>query len=359
MNTRTVKIGNVMIGSGYPVAVQSMCNVPFSRFDELLAQAVELQNAGCDILRVSVPDSESASGFAKLRQKLSIPLVADIHFSPRLALEAMEAGADKIRINPGNMDPQGISDVVRKASEYGIPIRVGVNGGSLEKDLLEKYGAPTAEALSESAYRNVCLLEKLGFSDIVVSMKSSDVSLSVRSARLFREQHPEYPLHIGVTEAGTLKTGLIKNSAGIGALLIDGIGETIRYSLSANPVEEVYAAKSLLRSLGIVKEGIEIVSCPTCGRTTVDSIGLAEKLENMFSDIRAHIRVSVMGCVVNGIGEAGQADIGVTGANGKYIIFRKNGEHAEIIEKNVPENEILQKVEKMIRSLIVEKENLQ
>lgn len=322
---KTVNVGAVTVGGAAPISVQSMCSIPFSRFDELVRQAKELEEAGCEILRVSVPDKESAEGFAKLKKELKIPLVADIHFDYRMALASIDAGADKIRINPGNIGKEHIKKVTERAKERHIPIRVGINSGSLEKDILNKYGSPTAEALAESARNNVKLLEDLDFGDMIVSIKCSDVRKTVDAYRIFdRMNDGRYPLHVGVTEAGTLHSGLIKNSVGIGALLLDGIGSTIRYSISAPPVEEIIAAKTLLRSLGLREEGVEIVACPTCGRTTTDVMGLAAELEQKLSSIKKHMKVAVMGCVVNGPGEAAEADIGLTGADGKYVIFAKD-----------------------------------
>ena len=335
MSYKTVNVGAVTVGGAFPISIQSMCSVPFSRYGELVLQAKELEEAGCEILRVSVPDSESAELFAKLKKELKIPLVADIHFDYRLAIKAIEYGADKIRINPGNIGKDNIKTVVKKAKERHIPIRVGINSGSLEKTVLEKYGSPLPEALAESAMNNVELLENLDFGDIIVSIKSSDVKKTVQSYRIFDSMNKErYPLHIGVTEAGTLTSGLIKNSAGIGALLLDGIGSTIRYSLSAPPVEEVIAAKTLLRSLGLRNEGAEIIACPTCGRTTIDVSGLAGELEKRLSGIKKHMKVAVMGCVVNGPGEAAEADIGVTGANGKYVVFAKENGKVSVVLKD-------------------------
>lgn len=323
----------VAVGGGAQISIQSMCSIPFTRYGELEAQALALQEAGCDILRVALPDHESAEPFQKLRNTLSIPLVADIHYDYRLALAALEAGADKIRINPGNTEKTHLKLVTDEAKARNVPIRVGVNAGSLEKDLLAKYGSPTAQALAESAQRNVELLEQLDFHDIAVSMKASDVRMMVDAYRIFAKNSP-YPLHLGVTEAGTLRSGTVKSAVGIGALLLDGIGDTIRVSLTADPVEEVETAKILLRSLGLYDRGVEVISCPTCGRTTVNSIELANTVEREFRDIRAHVRVAVMGCVVNGPGEARQADVGVTGANGEYVLFRGD----KIIRHISPDN---------------------
>lgn len=327
MTYKTVKVGTVKVGGAAPISIQSMCSVPFSRFTELVKQAKELEDVGCDILRVSVPDKESAEKFSELKKELNIPLVADIHFDHRMALAAIDAGADKIRINPGNIGCEHIRKVVESAKEHHIPIRIGVNSGSLEKDILTKYGAPTAEALAESAAKNVKILEDLDFDDMIVSIKCSDVKKTVEAYRLFNKTNVgRYPLHIGVTEAGTLSSGIIKNSVGIGTLLLDGIGSTIRYSLSADPTQEVIAAKTLLRSLGLRHDGVEIVACPTCGRTTTDVIGLASELEKKLSGVKKHMKVAVMGCVVNGPGEAREADIGLTGANGKYVVFAKDAD---------------------------------
>lgn len=325
----------VPMGGGARIPIQSMCSIPFTRFEELKEQALALQEAGCDILRVALPDMESVAPFRKLHDLLSIPLVADIHYDYRLALAALDAGADKIRINPGNTEKTHLREVTNKAKSYGVPIRVGVNAGSLEKDLLAKYGRPTAQALAESAQRNVELLEQLDFDDIAVSMKASDVRMMVEAYRIFAKNSP-YPLHLGVTEAGTLRSGTVKSSVGIGALLLDGIGDTIRVSLTADPLEEVETAKILLRSLNLYDRGIEVISCPTCGRTTVNSIELANAVEREFRDIRAHVRIAVMGCVVNGPGEAKQADVGVTGANGEYVLFR-----GDKIIRHIPQDQIL------------------
>ncbi len=336
----------VPLGGGAKIPIQSMCSVPFTRFEELKEQALALQEAGCDILRVALPDMASAEPFRKLHDILKIPLVADIHYDYRLALAALDAGADKIRINPGNTEKTHLKLVTDKAKSYGVPIRVGVNAGSLEKDLLEKYGHPTAEALAESAQRNVTLLEQLDFDNIAVSMKSSDVRMMVDAYRIFAKSSP-YPLHLGVTEAGTLQSGTVKSSIGIGALLLDGIGDTIRVSLTADPTEEVETAKILLRSLGLYHQGIEVISCPTCGRTTVNTIELANTVEREFRDIQDHIRIAVMGCVVNGPGEAKQADLGVTGANGEYVLFR-----GDKILRHIPQDQILSRLRAEIDDII-------
>lgn len=340
----------IAMGGGADIPIQSMCSIPFSRFEDLKNQALALQEAGCDILRVSFPDMESAEPFRKLRNTLSIPLVADIHYDWRLAMEAMKARADKIRINPGNTDKTHLKIVTDEAKARNIPIRVGVNAGSLEKDLIEKYGAPTAQALAESAQRNVELLEQFNFDNIAVSMKASHVPMMVEAYRIFAKQSP-YPLHLGVTEAGTLRSGTVKSAIGIGALLLDGIGDTIRVSLTADPVEEVETAKILLRSLGLYDRGIEVISCPTCGRTTVNSIELANAVEREFRDIRTHIKIAVMGCVVNGPGEAKQADVGVTGANGEYVLFR-----GEKIVRHISPDKILPLLRAEVEDIVKEKQ---
>lgn len=350
-STKQIVARGVRVGGGADISIQSMCSIPFTRFEELSKQALELQNAGCDILRVALPDAESAEPFQKLRNLLNIPLVADIHYDWRLALKALESGADKIRINPGNTDKTHLKQVTDEAKARNVPIRVGVNAGSLEKDLLAKYGKPTAQALAESAQRNVELLENLGFDDIAVSMKASDVKMMVEAYRIFAKTSP-YPLHLGVTEAGTLRSGTVKSAVGIGALLLDGIGDTVRVSLTADPVEEVETAKILLRSLELYNKGIEVISCPTCGRTTVNSIELANAVEREFRDVRAHVKIAVMGCVVNGPGEARQADVGVTGANGEYVLFRGD----KIIKHISPDN-ILPLLRKEVEEIALTKKS--
>lgn len=351
---REVRVDNVIIGGNSPVTIQSMTNIPFDRYEALENQAFALQKAGCEILRVSVPDEMSAEGFKKLKNKLDIPLVADIHFNYKLALASIDAGADKIRINPGNIGTDNIKSVVRKAVENHVPIRVGINSGSLEKEILSKYGSPTAEALAESAMKNVKIVEECGCEDIVVSIKSSNVNLMVDTYRIFDQMNENrYPLHLGVTEAGTLTSGLIKNSVGIGSLLLDGIGSTIRYSLSADPIEEIYAANKLLRFLGLRNSGVEIVSCPTCGRTTVNTIELANKLESSLRYIKKPIKIAVMGCVVNGIGEAAESDFGVTGANGKYLLFKKVDGEVKIIDRDISEADIFERINNYIKEVLL------
>ena len=338
---RKVKLGDIEFGSG-KVYVQSMLNVPAEDIENSVAQAKSLEKAGCEIIRAAVPRVEDAALIKALKNAVNAPIVADIHFDHRIALACIDAGVDKVRINPGNIggaeNVRAVADACRK---NGVPIRIGVNSGSLEKELLEKYGRPTAEALTESALGHVKLLNDCDFDDIVISIKSSNVKLMIEAYRLIAEQ-TEYPLHLGVTEAGTERMGLIKSSVGIGSLLCDGIGDTIRVSLTADPIREVYAARDILRACGI-GGGVEIVSCPTCGRTKIDLISLANQVEDMLKDVDKPIKVAVMGCAVNGPGEAREADIGVAGGNGEGLIFKKG----EIIRK-VPENMILEELKREI-----------
>lgn len=320
-NVRAVKVGGLTL-DGEKIYVQSMLNVPSTDIEGSVAQAVELENAGCEIVRAAVPDIEAVKLIPAIKDKISVPLVADIHFDYRLALAAADAGVDKIRINPGNIgDMDRVKAVVSKCREKRIPIRIGVNGGSLEKELLAKYGNPCADALVESAMGHVKILEQCDFEDIVISIKSSDVRIMTQAYRKLAEVC-DYPLHLGVTEAGTERMGVIKSAVGIGSLLLDGIGETIRVSLTDEPVKEIAAAKDILKAIG-KGSGVQIVSCPTCGRTRIDLIGLANKVEEMTKDIKKDIKVAVMGCVVNGIGEAGEADIGIAGGDGQAVIFSR------------------------------------
>ncbi len=326
--TRQILVGGIPIGGGAPVVIQSMLNTKTTDVEGSLKQLRQLASAGCQIARLAVPNREAARGFAEIAKESPLPLVADIHFDYQLAIAAAEGGAAKIRINPGNIGgPDRVKAVVEVCREKRIPIRIGVNGGSLDKKLLEKYGHPTAEALVESAFQHLELLEKEGFYDTCVSMKSSTVPTMVAAARLFRSKC-DYPLHIGVTETGPVKQGLIKSAMGIGALLLDGIGDTIRVSLTDDPVEEVYAAKDILKAAGLRKEGVNIISCPTCGRTRIDLIGLVNQVDAALKDCRKPITVAVMGCVVNGPGEAREADIGIAGGDGWGMIFEK-GEQVE------------------------------
>ncbi len=321
--SRRIFAGSVAIGGGSPVTIQSMCNTRTEDAKATVAQIRALETAGCEIVRVTVPNMDAARALSEIRENITIPLVADIHFDYRLAVEAAARGADKIRINPGNIGGEEcVKTVVDACRARGIPIRVGVNGGSLEKDLLEKYGRVTPEALVESALRHVRLLEKFDFTDICLSVKSSDVPLNMAAYRLLHER-VDYPLHLGVTEAGTPSMGLIKSAVGIGGLLCEGIGDTVRVSLTADPVEEVYAAKRILQACGLRGGGVNLISCPTCGRTAYDMIPIAEELERRLAGCGKNITVAVMGCVVNGPGEAAAADIGVAGGKGEGLIFRK------------------------------------
>ena len=334
--TREVKIGNIAIGAGNPVAIQSMLNTDPHNHEACVKQAQALEKAGCEFVRTAVPDMDAVGVISALKNAVQIPVVADIHFDYRIALACAEAGGDKIRINPGNIGEDArVKMVVDACKAKKIPIRIGVNSGSLEKHILKKYGSPTPEALVESAMYHIKLLEKFDFNDIVVSIKSSDVKRTVQAYRLMSSQC-NYPLHIGVTEAGTYSMGVVKSSVGLGALLVDSIGDTMRVSLTADPVEEIYAAKRILKSIGLGKPSVNIVSCPTCGRTKIDLIGLANKVENALENCNKNITVAVMGCVVNGPGEAKEADIGVAGGDGCGLIFRKG----EILRK-VAESEIL------------------
>lgn len=344
--TRTVKAGNVEIGSGSKITVQSMLNVLAHDIEGNVAQAVELERAGCEIVRLTVPDIEAVKTLYAVKNAVKIPVVADIHFDYKCALESVAAGVDKIRINPGNIGSDDrIKAVADACRQKNIPIRIGVNSGSLEKDLLKKYGHVTPEALCESALRHASLLEKFDFNDIVISIKSSDVPTMVAAYRLVAQQC-DYPLHLGVTEAGTRHMGMLKSAAGIGALLLDGIGDTIRVSLTANPVSEVAAGFDILKAVGIKKDCPQIVSCPTCGRTKIDLISLAEKVEKELANVHKPIKVAVMGCAVNGPGEAKEADIGVAGGDGYGLIFK----HGEILKK-VPENKIVEELLKEIDNL--------
>ena len=321
--TKQIKVGSVAVGGGAPVTIQSMCNTRTEDAAATIRQIHALEAAGCEIVRVTVPTMEAAQALSTIRDAISIPLVADIHFDYRLALEAAARGADKIRINPGNIGGEDrVKAVVDACRAHRVPIRIGVNGGSLEKDLLAKYGRVTPEALVESALRHVRLLEKFDFTDVCISVKSSDVPLNIQAYRLLHET-VDYPLHLGVTEAGTPTMGLVKSAVGIGALLCDGIGDTMRVSLTADPVEEVYAAKKILQACGLRRSGVNLISCPTCGRTSYNMIPIAEELERRLAGCEKKLTVAVMGCVVNGPGEASAADLGVAGGNGEGLIFRK------------------------------------
>ena len=335
--TKVIQIGTRKIGGGNPIAIQSMTNTKTEDVAATVAQILALEKAGCEIIRCAVPTMEAAKALAEIKKQIHIPLVADIHFDYRLAIAAIENGADKIRINPGNIgDVSRVKAVVDKAKEYNVPIRVGVNSGSLEKELVEKYGGVTAEGIVESALDKVRIIEELGYDNLVVSIKSSDVMMCVKAHELIAEKC-NYPLHIGITESGTLLSGNIKSSVGLGIMLYQGLGDTIRVSLTGDPVEEIKSAKLILKSLGLRKGGIEVVSCPTCGRTKIDLIGLANKVEAMVADIPLDIKVAVMGCVVNGPGEAKEADIGIAGGIGEGLLIKKG----EIVKK-VKEEELLE-----------------
>ena len=344
--TRQIRVGDVLIGGGAPVVIQSMLNTKTTDIDGSLAQIKALKTAGCQIARLAVPNMEAARSFAEICTESPLPLVADIHFDYKLAIAAAEGGASKIRINPGNIGGEDrVKAVVDVCKDKRIPIRIGVNGGSLDKRLLEKYGHPTAEALVESAFEHLALLEKYGFYDTCLSMKSSTVPTMVAAARLFRSKC-DYPLHIGVTETGPVKMGLMKSAMGIGALLLDGIGDTIRVSLTDDPVEEVYAAKDILKAAGLRKEGVNIISCPTCGRTRIDLIGLVNQVDAALKDCSKPLTVAVMGCVVNGPGEAREADIGIAGGDGWGLIFEK-GEQVDKLPYDELLPALLERIEKM------------
>jgi len=342
---KSVKCGNVVIGGGNPVSIQSMTNVDSRDEKALLSQIRQLQDAGCEIVRIAIPDMEAAETLARIKPQTDLPLVADIHFDYRLAIAAIEAGADKIRINPGNIgSDERVQAVVEAAKAKNIPIRIGVNSGSLEKDIVEKNGGVTAAGLAESALRNVKRIEDMGYDNLVVSLKSSDVKMNYEAHKLVAEQ-TDHPIHIGITEAGTLARGKVKSAVGIGALLLDGIGDTMRVSLTADPVEEVYFAKEILESMGLRQPKVNLVSCPTCGRTKVDLQHLAEEVDRRLADadVKPGLKVAVMGCVVNGPGEAKEADFGVAGGDGKGVIFAKG----EIL-KTVKEEEIVDELIKTI-----------
>ena len=344
--TRQILVGGVPIGGGAPVAIQSMLNTKTTDVEGSLTQIRQLEAAGCQIARLAVPNMEAAQAFGRICRENPLPLVADIHFDYKLAIAAAEAGAAKIRINPGNIGGEDrVEAVVAACKARKIPIRIGVNGGSLDKRLLEKYGHPTAQALVDSAFQHLALLEKFDFYDTCVSMKSSTVPTMVEAARLFR-QRCDYPLHIGVTETGPVRMGLMKSAMGIGALLLDGIGDTIRVSLTDDPVEEVYAAKDILKAAGLRKEGVNIISCPTCGRTKIDLIGLVNRVDEALKDCKKPITVAVMGCVVNGPGEAREADIGIAGGDGVGLLFEKGEQVAKL-----PYDQLLEALLQRIESL--------
>ena len=345
--SRKIKAGNVYIGGGAPVSVQSMLNKPAHDIEGSVAQALALEQAGCEIVRAAIPDEAAVALIPALKKKLNIPVVADIHFDYRLALASMENGADKIRINPGNIGGKAhIEEVVRCAKERGVPIRVGVNSGSLEREIVAKYGGVTAEGLVESALDKVGMVEDCGYDNIVISIKSSNVMMCIRAHEILAGKSL-YPLHVGITEAGTLMSGNIKSAVGLGVILYEGIGDTIRVSLTGDPVEEIKSAKRILKTLGLRKGGIDVVSCPTCGRTKIDLIGLANQVETLVQGYPLDIKVAVMGCAVNGPGEAREADLGIAGGIGEGLLMR----HGEVIRK-VPENELLEALRQELDSML-------
>ncbi len=349
--TKEVRIGDRVIGGGNPILIQSMCNTKTEDVASTVKQILDLEQAGCDIIRVAVPTTEAAEALREIKRQIHIPLVADIHFDYRLAIAAIECGADKIRINPGNIGArERVQAVTDKAREYGVPIRVGVNSGSLEKSLIEKYGGVTAEGLVESALDKVAWIERMGYDDLVISIKSSDVMMCVKAHELISKRTP-YPLHVGITEAGTVTAGNIKSAIGLGLILNQGIGDTIRVSLTGDPVEEIRSAKRILKTLGLRTGGIEVVSCPTCGRTKIDLIGLANQVEKMTAEFdHLNVKVAVMGCVVNGPGEAREADLGIAGGIGEGLLIRKG----EVIRK-LPETELLSALREELRKLSEER----
>lgn len=343
---KQIVVGGVPIGGGAPVTIQSMTNTPTRNVEATVEQIRRLAAAGCEIIRVAVPDMEAAQAVGEIKKQISIPLVVDIHFDYRLALEAVKQGCDAVRINPGNIgSPDRVAAVAAACKERGVPIRIGVNGGSLEKPLLVKFGGATPEALVESAFGHIKLLEDCDFTDICISLKSSSVPVTMGAYKLMDEKSA-YPLHIGVTETGTPKMGILKSAVGIGGLLALGIGDTIRVSLSADPVEEVYAARDILKAAGVRKEGPELISCPTCGRTQIDLIGLANEVEERLKAVDKPITVAVMGCVVNGPGEASAADVGLAGGVGEGLLFKKG----EIIKK-VPQDKLVDELFRLIETL--------
>ena len=348
--TKVVQIGKRQIGGGNPILIQSMCNTKTEDVKATVEQILALEHAGCDIIRVAVPTMEAAAALTEIKRQIHIPLVADIHFDYRLAIAAIECGADKIRINPGNIGSrERIQAVVDKAKEYGVPIRVGVNSGSLEKPLVEQYGGVTAEGLVESALDKVALIEQMGYDNLVISIKSSDVMMCVKAHELIAKK-THYPLHVGITEAGTVIAGNIKSAVGLGLILSQGIGDTIRVSLTGSPLEEIKSAKLILKTLGFRRGGVEVVSCPTCGRTQIDLIGLANQVETLVQGYPLDIKVAVMGCVVNGPGEAKEADLGVAGGIGEGLLIRKG----EIVKK-LPESELLPALKAELDRMVEEK----
>jgi len=346
--TRKIKVGNLYIGGNSSISIQSMTNTKTSDVLKTVEQIKKLEDAGCDIIRVAVPDEESAKALSIIKKQINIPIVADIHFDYKLAIKSIENGADKIRINPGNIgSTDKIKMVVDAAKEKNVPIRIGVNSGSLEKEILNKYKGVTAEGIVESALKNVLILEKLGFYDIILSLKTSNVPLTIKSYEIASEK-VDYPLHIGITESGTIKTGTIKSSVGIGILLNMGIGDTIRISLTGDPVEEVWVAKQILKSLGLLNDGVELISCPTCGRTKIDLIKVADEVLEKTKNIKQNIKIAVMGCAVNGPGEAKEADIGIAGGDGEGLIFKKGKVYKKVKEKDLVD-ELIKEIYTLIK----------
>ena len=344
--SRCVKVGNLLIGGGNQVVIQSMTNTDTADVEATVKQIKELEKAGCQMVRMTINNIEAARAIKEIKPLVNVPLCADIHFDYRLAIMAIENGIDKLRINPGNIgSDERVNEVVKKAKEHKIPIRIGVNSGSIEKHILEKYGKPTADGMVESAMYHINLLEKNDFHDIVISLKASNVKMMVEAYRKISTL-VDYPLHLGVTEAGTAFQGTVKSAIGIGSLLVDGIGDTIRVSLTEDPVEEIKVAKEILKVLGLIEAGVEIVSCPTCGRTEIDLIGLAKKVEKEFENEKRQIKIAVMGCVVNGPGEAREADIGIAGGKGEGLLFKKG----EIIRK-IPAENLIDELVKEIETL--------
>ena len=344
--TKQITVGGVPIGGGAPIPIQSMTNTPTHDADATVRQIEQLAAAGCDIVRVAVPDMAAAKAIGKIKERISLPLVVDIHFDYRLALECVAAGCDKVRINPGNIgEPERVKAVANACAQKGIPIRIGVNGGSLEKPLLAKYGGVTPQALVDSAFGHIALLNRYDFDDICVSLKSSSVPLTMRAYQLMSQQS-DYPLHLGVTEAGTMKMGTLKSAAGIGGLLGLGIGDTLRVTLTADPVEEIYVARDILKAVGLRKEGPDLIACPTCGRTKIDLIPLAQQVEERLKDVTKPITVAVMGCPVNGPGEASAADVGIAGGNRFGLLFRQG----KVIKK-VPQEDLLDELMALIQEI--------
>ncbi|MGL4362287.1 MAG: flavodoxin-dependent (E)-4-hydroxy-3-methylbut-2-enyl-diphosphate synthase [Cellulosilyticaceae bacterium] len=344
--TRVVNVGKLSIGGNNPIIIQSMTNTKTHDIEETIKQIHELEEAGCEIVRVAVPDERAAKSLEKIITKVHVPIVADIHYDHKLALMAIENGVQKLRINPGNIgDKARVVEVVSKAQRYNVPIRIGVNSGSIEKELLKKYGNPTAEAMVESAVKNINILEEMDFQNIIVSLKASTIPLATEAYTLFAEKY-KYPLHVGITEAGTWYRGTVKSSVGLGAILSRGIGNTIRVSLADNPVQEIQCAKTILESLELRKFGVEIIACPTCGRTCIDLVKLAQEVEKITQHIKTPLKIAVMGCVVNGPGEAREADIGIAGGKGEGLIFKKG----EIVRK-VKEEELISALMEEIKDL--------